>query len=102
MVLLLKILILVAILLLIGLPYFRKLREASETTIHQSRRRQELLHQKESAYLAIKELDFDYHMGKLSPEDYKDLRAKYERQAVSLLKQLDEPEDAPAMETVRA
>jgi hypothetical protein len=90
MVLALKILILLAVLLLIGFPYFRKPEEGEGTVTPQRHRQRELLSQKESAYAAIKELDFDYRMGKLSDEDYKALRTQYEQQAISLLKQLDE------------
>ncbi len=89
MILLLKILILLAVLLLIGLPYFFKPQEGEEAATPQSQRQQELLSQKESTYAAIKELDFDYRMGKLSAEDYKALRDQYEQQAILLLKQLD-------------
>jgi hypothetical protein len=41
--------------------------------------------EKELAYAAIKEAEFDYEMGKLSPEDYGALRAKYEARALSAL-----------------
>lgn len=98
MILLFKILILLVILLLIGIPYFTKLREDSDPSALQGRRQQELLQQKESAYTTIKELDFDYRMGKLSSEDYKALRTKYEQQAISFLKQLDEL-GTPSMES---
>lgn len=48
-----------------------------------------LLLQKESSYLALKELEFDYTMGKLSQQDYERLRSKLERTALSLLKEID-------------
>jgi uncharacterized membrane protein len=88
MILLAKILMLLVVLFLIVFPYLRKSEEGEELAIPQAQ--QELLFRKESAYAVIKELDFDYRMGKLSDEDYKLLRAKYEQQAISVLKQLDE------------
>lgn len=40
-------------------------------------------------YQAIHELDLDYAAGKLSEADYRVLRARYEAQAVDLLKAID-------------
>jgi len=49
----------------------------------------QLLLQKESSYLGLKELEFDYRIGKLSQQDYERLRSKLERTALSLLKEID-------------
>jgi len=46
--------------------------------------------QKASAYAAIKEAEFDRQMGKLTDEDYRLLREKYEAQALEALAQLDQ------------
>ena len=45
--------------------------------------------QKTEAYAAIKEADFDLQMGKLTQEDYKSLREKYEARALEALAYLD-------------
>jgi hypothetical protein len=45
--------------------------------------------EKELAYGAIKEAEFDFQMGKLSPEDYASLRAKYEARALRALAALE-------------
>ena len=45
---------------------------------------------KANAVLIIKELDFDYETGKLSKEDYKHLRDKYEQEAVRIMQNMDE------------
>jgi len=45
--------------------------------------------QKADAYAAIKEAEFDRQMGKLTDEDYRLLREKYETQALEALAQLD-------------
>jgi hypothetical protein len=45
--------------------------------------------QKTDAYAAIKEAEFDLQMGKLTPEDYRVLREKYEARALEALSQLD-------------
>jgi hypothetical protein len=40
--------------------------------------------------LSIKELDFDYETGKLSKEDYKQMRSKVEMETIDVLKTIDE------------
>lgn len=50
----------------------------------------QLLLQKESSYLDLKELELDYRMGKLSQPDYEKLRSKLERASVALLKEVEQ------------
>lgn len=45
--------------------------------------------EKELAYAAIKEAEFDAQMGKLSPEDHAMLREKYEARALAALEALE-------------
>lgn len=45
--------------------------------------------EKELAYSAIKEADFDFEMGKLSPEDHAAQREKYEARALAALAALE-------------
>ncbi len=45
--------------------------------------------QKESLYAAIKEIEFDHGLGKLSTKDYNELNQKYKSQAAALLKKID-------------
>ncbi len=45
--------------------------------------------EKELAYAAIKEADFDLQMGKLSVEDYAAIRDKYEARALAALAALE-------------
>lgn len=52
-------------------------------------RLQELEEQKASVYSAIKDIEFDYRMGKLSKEDFEALRQQYKAEAVELLKKID-------------
>ncbi len=44
---------------------------------------------KEDAIDALKDIDMDYRMGKLSDEDYEILRAQHEQEAVEVLKEID-------------
>src|SRR3990167_1347388 len=49
----------------------------------------ELQRKKESTYSALKELEFDYELGNLSPEDHRDLEERYKEKAVKILKDMD-------------
>ena len=48
-----------------------------------------VLSAREATYSAIKDLETDHAMGKLSGADYDTLRAKYEGKALAILRQLD-------------
>ena len=50
----------------------------------------ELLGRKDAVMAAIKELEFDYNVGKLSEEDYKLYDGRLRRQAVGLLQQIEQ------------
>lgn len=49
-----------------------------------------LLTRRDTTYSMLKELEFDYHSGLLSEEDYRDLDARYRGKAISILKNLDQ------------
>ena len=61
----------------------------------------DLLSQRDTAYQALKELEFEYNLGNLSDADYSDLRDRYRTQAATILQKLDietnisRPEDLP-------
>jgi rRNA maturation endonuclease Nob1 len=44
---------------------------------------------KDSLYSMLKELEFDYDMGNLSPEDHRVLEEKYKRKAAATLREID-------------
>ena len=48
-----------------------------------------LISQRDSAYDAIRDLDFDFQLGKLRQADYVPLREKYKARAAETLKQID-------------
>jgi hypothetical protein len=50
----------------------------------------ELRDEKRRVLRAIKELDFDYGMGKLSKADYEDIRGTYQVRAVEVMRELDD------------
>lgn len=71
----------------------RQERELGEQT------RVELLAQKQETYQAIKELEFDRAMGKISSEDFQELNQVYKAQAASILQALDQsPASSPQKE----
>ncbi len=49
----------------------------------------ELLARRDATYAALKELDLDHEMGKLSPADYQALRDGHQARAVAILQELD-------------
>ena len=55
-----------------------------ETPLHH------LLSRKDSIYLAMKDLEFDYQTGKLSDDDYGSLRQKFVAQAATVLEEIDD------------
>jgi zinc ribbon protein len=77
----------------IVLPFFKKrFEEIPPETDSQNpieEKIKSLNSEKESLYSALKELDFDYSMGKLSKEDYGELERKYKAQAVFVLREID-------------
>ncbi len=56
----------------------------------------ELLHRKEQVLASIKELEFDYRVGKLSEEDYQQYDQRLRRQAIGVMQQIEQmaPESA--------
>lgn len=52
----------------------------------------ELRHKKNGAYAAIRELEFDLSMGKLTEEDFQILKRQYSLEAVGYMKEMDKLE----------
>lgn len=82
----------------ITLPFFKKSTDV-ENAIEQKSNPVEnpslmglkrLNSEKESLYAALNDIEFDYGLGKLSREDYEELKRDYKAKAASVLKQIDE------------
>jgi rRNA maturation endonuclease Nob1 len=69
-----------------------KLQPANLAAKDSNHRADDLIARKETIYAAIKDIEFDYQMGKLSEADFQELRQRYKEQAVSLLKEIDKIE----------
>lgn len=70
--------------------------EVVEPLVEEKTVEEELIAQKEAVYEAISELNFDHAMGNLSDQDHDELRERYKLKALSLMKQIDEVEQAKA------
>jgi len=57
---------------------------------------EELKHKKNGAYAAIRELEFDLSMGKLTQEDFQILKRQYTREAVGYMQEMDKLESLQA------
>ncbi len=66
--------------------------EAREEKAATGRRRKELEREYNTLKRAIKELELDYSMGKISEQDYTQVRTRYRERAVRILRQLDQGE----------
>jgi len=87
---LLEIFVIGAVLFGIGYPLFMQPKEV--TTGNEGDEYHNLLYAKDAALLAIKELDFDYDTGKVGEEDYKQIKKRFEAEAVAILKRIDKAE----------
>lgn len=82
----------VVVLAFIAYPLFSSAEDKSKPTADAL---DSLLAQRDSAYDAIRDLDFDFQMGKLSQSDYDKLRDKYKLRAAEILKQIDDAGGIP-------
>ncbi|MEA2353703.1 MAG: hypothetical protein QOJ14_2117 [Thermoleophilaceae bacterium] len=75
----------------------RPLLRPAEREAPDQARREQLEAAKEAKYREIRDADLDHRMGKLSDEDHRETDRELRRQAIEILRQLDElaPEEAP-------
>jgi hypothetical protein len=74
--------------LFVGYPLLQKRQQKVSFALNH--RAQELEARKAEIYAAIRDIDFDYRMGKLSQEDYETLREQYKAEAIGMMKQIDQ------------
>lgn len=84
-----ELLLIAGALFLIGYPIFFKKGDDLSIISNVDDKKTELIHRKEYAYLALRELEDDYRGGKISEEDYKELKKRHETEAIHILKELD-------------
>jgi hypothetical protein len=79
--------VIVAAALFVAAPLFRP--AIAGTPTDEGGERERLERQKRQALLAIKEAELDYQMGKLSDEDFTQMRARFEAQALDAMAALE-------------
>ena len=82
-------LLLLAVLAAIGYPIFAGQKAPAESIVDDGDERHKLVSAKESAFVALKDLEFDYKTGKIDDGDYDMLKNQYEAEAVAILKKID-------------
>jgi NADH pyrophosphatase NudC (nudix superfamily) len=78
--------------LFISMPFFFKRKTAGGDEYFpdpRAEKSKELGSRKDSLLTAIKDIEFDYGLGKLSREDYEELHGKYRSEAAGLLKEIE-------------
>lgn len=83
------ILMLAVAFLVVAYPTFRAPDAASHHADTLTSQSLELLAQRDATYAALKELDLDLEMEKLTPSDYQAQSNRYRAQAVAILRELD-------------
>jgi len=87
-----------AVAIYISLPFFRRTVDKESdnpemlTNISEDPAVQKLKtleNQKDTLYSAIKDIEFDFSLGKLSAEDFQELNTKYKIEAAGVLKEID-------------
>ena len=89
-----ELILVVAVLLLVGVPLFGKLqfKKLVEAINPESDKYKHLLVRKEETLISIKELEFDLGAEKISEKDYQELRKKLEAEANEIIERLDQLE----------
>lgn len=91
MVTVLGVLLALSVAFFVGFPLWKKRPEDEGEDLSEKQRTLFALDKrKEETYRALKDLDLDYQMGKLSLEDYQELNQRYKEEALALLKEMDE------------
>lgn len=73
----------------VALPYFRKKAVAPVGMAKKNGQLVDLHTRRDHLLAAIKEIEFDHTMGKISIEDFNDMNARYRQDAVAVLKRID-------------
>ena len=86
-----EILMLLGVLTALGLPILLSGRKSGEELVEGDELHR-LLYKKDVTYMSLKDLEFEYQTGKIDESDYNSLKTKYEAEAVSILKEIDNAE----------
>jgi hypothetical protein len=78
-------------------PLLGDLPDEEQVTAEAPHHRRELEREKQLVLKAIKEVELDFQMRKVAPEDYKDMSERYRARAMRLLAELDAGDDYRAL-----
>jgi hypothetical protein len=78
-----------AVFLVVGYPLLRPGRGKGDLVSRDHSEIEDLLARRDEAYAAIKELEFEFHLGNLAQRDYEELRARYRQRAEDILRELE-------------
>ncbi len=78
----------ILVILYVAYPFLVDLKE-EESRERRFTRREKAAQNKDDVFTTLKDIEMDYHMGKLSDDDYRRLRDEYEKQAISALEEVD-------------
>ena len=81
----------------VAYPFFKQKWQQSPDSA-KAVRMQELQSKRDTIYSMLKELEFDYHSGILTDDDYRDLEKRYRNKAIPLLKSIDKLEKGDEVE----
>lgn len=73
----------------VALPFFRKKTVSQGGSAIKNGRLTDLYARRDNLLAAIKEIEFDREMGKMSVEDFTEMNTRYRREAVAVLKRID-------------
>lgn len=88
----------VGVVVFLGEPLVRQDTDDALSDVHADEG-EVLLLQKDTLYTAIRDLDFDYHTGKVDQQDYVELRSRLEDEAIVTLRQLDTVDPLAALDS---
>ena len=80
---------------LLLMPFVNTANVTALRMVFTSNGQKDLEYEKEMLVSQIKDIEFDYHTGKLSDEDYTALTREYKLKAASVLKQIDTDGKSP-------
>jgi hypothetical protein len=95
---LIVVLIATGLVIFLGEPLVRR-EQATLPISAQALEAEQLSLHKETLYTAIRDLDFDYHTGKVDQQDYTVLRQQLEDEAIQILQALDNVDPLAALDS---
>jgi hypothetical protein len=73
----------------VGYPLLRPGRARGSLVSTDHSEVEDLLAERDAAYAAIEEAEFEFHLGNMSQQDYEELRARYRQRAEDILRELE-------------